>query len=234
MDGRDLPLAGQVLLRPQRARDHLHGAERLRVLQAQDPRALPPLGATCSWATSTPCCSARCSTRWSGRARGLRHHELLDRGQARGAAQDAGARGRPAHQRRRGAPALGRVEHREGRARHPRHGAAHAGGEEGRARRADVHATTGSFAAPAYPLEEVFDPTGAGDTFAGGFLGYLAAQTGGGPGGHGPAPRGHHGQHARLLLRGGLQPGPAATPDARRDRRRASGSSRRLTHFEEL
>jgi sugar/nucleoside kinase (ribokinase family) len=29
------------------------------------------------------------------------------------------------------------------------------------------------FAAPAYPLEEVFDPTGAGDTFAGGFMGYL-------------------------------------------------------------
>jgi sugar/nucleoside kinase (ribokinase family) len=32
----------------------------------------------------------------------------------------------------------------------------------------------GSFATPAYPLEDVFDPTGAGDTFAGGFLGYLA------------------------------------------------------------
>ena len=32
------------------------------------------------------------------------------------------------------------------------------------------------FAAPAYPLEQVFDPTGAGDTFAGGFLGYLASQ----------------------------------------------------------
>ncbi len=31
------------------------------------------------------------------------------------------------------------------------------------------------FSAPAYPLEEVFDPTGAGDTFAGGFVGYLAA-----------------------------------------------------------
>jgi len=30
------------------------------------------------------------------------------------------------------------------------------------------------FAVPAYPLEEVFDPTGAGDSFAGGFLGYLA------------------------------------------------------------
>jgi sugar/nucleoside kinase (ribokinase family) len=33
------------------------------------------------------------------------------------------------------------------------------------------------FFAPALPLEEVFDPTGAGDTFAGGFIGYLA-QTG--------------------------------------------------------
>jgi sugar/nucleoside kinase (ribokinase family) len=35
----------------------------------------------------------------------------------------------------------------------------------------------GSFAAPASPLEEVFDPTGAGDTFAGGFLGYLAGSS---------------------------------------------------------
>ncbi len=32
------------------------------------------------------------------------------------------------------------------------------------------------FACPAYPLESVFDPTGAGDTFAGGFMGYLASQ----------------------------------------------------------
>jgi sugar/nucleoside kinase (ribokinase family) len=31
------------------------------------------------------------------------------------------------------------------------------------------------FAVPAYPLERVFDPTGAGDTFAGGLMGYLAA-----------------------------------------------------------
>ncbi len=31
------------------------------------------------------------------------------------------------------------------------------------------------FFAPALPLEVVFDPTGAGDTFAGGFIGYLAA-----------------------------------------------------------
>jgi len=30
------------------------------------------------------------------------------------------------------------------------------------------------FSAPAYPLEQVFDPTGAGDTFAGGFMGHIA------------------------------------------------------------
>jgi len=32
------------------------------------------------------------------------------------------------------------------------------------------------FAVPAYPLEEVADPSGAGDTFAGGFMGFLARQ----------------------------------------------------------
>ncbi|MSP17302.1 MAG: sugar kinase [Myxococcales bacterium] len=32
----------------------------------------------------------------------------------------------------------------------------------------------GIFAAPAFPLEDVVDPTGAGDSFAGGFMGYLA------------------------------------------------------------
>ena len=36
---------------------------------------------------------------------------------------------------------------------------------------------SGIFFAPAYPLDRVFDPTGCGDTFAGGFTGYLA-QTG--------------------------------------------------------
>ena len=37
-----------------------------------------------------------------------------------------------------------------------------------------VHKDT-VFAVPAYPLEEVHDPTGAGDSFAGGFMGYLAS-----------------------------------------------------------
>jgi sugar/nucleoside kinase (ribokinase family) len=34
----------------------------------------------------------------------------------------------------------------------------------------------GVFSAPAYPIEDVADPTGAGDTFAGGLLGYLARE----------------------------------------------------------
>jgi sugar/nucleoside kinase (ribokinase family) len=33
----------------------------------------------------------------------------------------------------------------------------------------------GNFLLPAFPLKDVADPTGAGDTFAGGFMGYLAA-----------------------------------------------------------
>lgn len=44
-------------------------------------------------------------------------------------------------------------------------------GEYGAIYFADGHA----FAVPAYPLESVFDPTGAGDSFAGGLMGYLAS-----------------------------------------------------------
>jgi sugar/nucleoside kinase (ribokinase family) len=40
------------------------------------------------------------------------------------------------------------------------------------------------FALPAYPLHTVVDPTGAGDTFAGGFVGFIARQLGGGLSGH--------------------------------------------------
>jgi sugar/nucleoside kinase (ribokinase family) len=43
---------------------------------------------------------------------------------------------------------------------------------------AALYAADGFFALPAYPLETVMDPTGAGDSFAGGFLGYLDSQGG--------------------------------------------------------
>ena len=36
----------------------------------------------------------------------------------------------------------------------------------------------GVFGLPAYPTADVVDPTGAGDTFAGGFMGYVAAHAG--------------------------------------------------------
>jgi sugar/nucleoside kinase (ribokinase family) len=45
----------------------------------------------------------------------------------------------------------------------------------------------GFFALPAYPLERVIDPTGAGDTFAGGFVGYVAQHLNDGP----PTPSDH-------------------------------------------
>jgi len=41
----------------------------------------------------------------------------------------------------------------------------------------------GFFSLPAYPLETVLDPTGAGDSFAGGFIGYVAAHPGEAPSG---------------------------------------------------
>ena len=43
---------------------------------------------------------------------------------------------------------------------------------------ASVYEEGHAFFAPALPIEEVHDPTGAGDSFAGGFMGYLASQDG--------------------------------------------------------
>ena len=40
----------------------------------------------------------------------------------------------------------------------------------------DKHGATRWFSAPGYLLDELFDPTGAGDCFAGGFMGYLASR----------------------------------------------------------
>ena len=83
----------------------------------------------------------------------------------------------------------------------------------------------GAFAAPAFPLEEVFDPTGRGRHLrrrVPGLSGGRDRERDGrvGPGQRrGPAAGDRHGQHARVVQRRGLQPGPAAHADARRDRR---------------
>jgi len=52
----------------------------------------------------------------------------------------------------------------------------------------------GIFAAPGFPLEDVLDPTGAGDSFAGGFVGFLAAHLNGVEPG---SPDAGEGAHAR-------------------------------------
>src|SRR5205823_5192692 len=44
---------------------------------------------------------------------------------------------------------------------------------------ASIYEEGHTFFTPALPIEEVHDPTGAGDSFAGGFMGYLASQAGG-------------------------------------------------------
>lgn len=41
-----------------------------------------------------------------------------------------------------------------------------------------LSSSAGFFAAPAFPLDKVVDPTGAGDSFAGGLMGYLASRSG--------------------------------------------------------
>ncbi len=68
------------------------------------------------------------------------------------------------------------------------------------------------FSLPAYPLETVVDPTGAGDTFAGGFVGWLAKQPGRLPHRDGLRDR------AGVLQRRGVRHRARAAPDAARGR----------------
>ena len=81
----------------------------------------------------------------------------------------------------------------------------------------------GSFGAPAYPLEQVFDPTGAGDAFAGGFVGYLASvqeSEGNGDFDDDSLRRAVvMGSTLASFCGGGLQPAAAAEAHAERDRR---------------
>ncbi len=102
------------------------------------------------------------------------HDELLDRRDAQRAGQGARARGYFAHQRCRSSPATDEYNlvkaAEKVREMGPKtivikrgeYGVLLFGGDGQR------------FAAPAFPLDTVFDPTGAGDSFGGGFLGHIA------------------------------------------------------------
>ncbi|HVP65825.1 MAG TPA: PfkB family carbohydrate kinase [Anaeromyxobacteraceae bacterium] len=87
------------------------------------------------------------------------------------------------------------------------------------------------FAASAYPLPELFDPTGAGDSFAGGFMGYLARGDG----------LDHATMRRAIVLGGVLASFAVERFSVERLRglgsdeiRRRYGEFRRLTHFEDL
>ena len=90
-----------------------------------------------------------------------------------------------------------------------------------------------AFAIPGLPLEEVRDPTGAGDSFAGGFLGYLDGVKGGGE---------HDVGALRLAMAYGSVMASFNVEDFGTERVRRLGEDeiaarlgafRRLTHFEE-
>jgi sugar/nucleoside kinase (ribokinase family) len=87
------------------------------------------------------------------------------------------------------------------------------------------------FAASAYPLPELFDPTGAGDSFAGGFMGYLAR-----------SGADDHATMRRAIVLGGVL-ASFAVERFSLERLRTLGTDeirsryaefRRLTHFEDL
>jgi sugar/nucleoside kinase (ribokinase family) len=87
------------------------------------------------------------------------------------------------------------------------------------------------FAASAYPLPELFDPTGAGDSFAGGFMGYLAR-----------AGSDDHATMRRAIVLGGVLASFAVERFSLERLRTLGGDEirsryaefRRLTHFEDL
>ena len=80
------------------------------------------------------------------------------------------------------------------------------------------------FALPAYPLETVVDPTGAGDTFAGGFVGYLARHRDRPFTAIGGAPGDGVWDGARVVQRRGVRHRARRAADRRRGRRARRGA----------
>ena len=91
----------------------------------------------------------------------------------------------------------------------------------------------GSFAIPGLPLEEVRDPTGAGDSFAGGFLGYLdGVRVNGGPRRPGAAPGDGLRLGDGLVQRRGLRDRAASRTSTSAEIAERLAAFKRLTHFD--
>ena len=140
------------------------------------PPALDRLGLRVPGQHRSGAAARRARAGQEAEVRRLRHHELLDRGQAPRAPAPARARRHAAAQRRGGAPAVGRGQPAGGGARDPRAWVRRPSSSSAATPGALLFHEGGVFAAPAFPIEDVVDPTGAGDSFAGGFMGWLARE----------------------------------------------------------
>ncbi len=89
----------------------------------------------------------------------------------------------------------------------------------------------GFFAVPGLPLEDVRDPTGAGDSFAGGFLGYLDAP-GAGRRARRAAPGDGLRDRARLVQRRGVRHRASGPSSSAARSTRAYAELRSMTQFE--
>ena len=127
---------------------------------------------------------------------------------------------------------VGRAQPAARGARDPRDGPEDRHHQARRLGRAALFHEHGVFAAPAFPLEDVVDPTGAGDTFAGGFMGYLAQGARRRPAG-GPPRHVLRLGHGRVLRRGlSRSTACAALSDGEIEGRYRA--FRDLTHFEDV
>ena len=91
--------------------------------------------------------------------------------------------------------------------------------QAGRVRRGAVHRATASSRCPPTRLDDVVDPTGAGDTFAGGFVGYVAAHADEELDRRAAAPRDGLRHRAGVVQRRGVRHRARADADRRRDHR---------------
>ncbi|UPT75305.1 MAG: PfkB family carbohydrate kinase [Elusimicrobiota bacterium] len=173
-EGQDLPLVG--LLRQGRLgrQDPGHPSQRLQGVQARPLRGPAPHARRVPREHRPGPAGRGPRADEVARAGGLRHDELLDRLEARGDPEAPRQGRRVLLQRSGGHEAHGRAERAPGRRGPLRLGPVRRRRQEGRARR--VHeGRLQVLRLPGLPLARIKDPTGAGDTFAGGFLGYLAS-----------------------------------------------------------